>query len=138
IDQRAVQEIGSLEGIEKTTPIILANAQATFLDGKTAAVTLVGAPAPAFIMGPEFNKIDSGSVQDLLQPYAVSAEYFNARSWETSLYLNKSIDINGKSARLAVIRKNAQALGASCMYPSLENATHFGNFLKAKITLIIH
>ncbi|WP_313259538.1 ABC transporter permease [Sphingobacterium sp.] len=137
IDQRSVQEIGSLKGIVTATPIILANAQATFLDGKTAAVTLVGAPAPAFLMGPEVNKIDSGSVQDLLQPYAVSAEYFNARSWETSLYLNKPIEINGKSAKLAVITKNAQAFGASFMYTTLENASYFGNFPNDKVSLII-
>lgn len=137
IDQRAVQEIGSIQGIAKTIPIILANAQATFLDGKTAAVTLVGAPAPDFIMGPIASRIDSGAVQDLLQPNAVSAEYFNGRTWETSLYLNKPIEINGKSAKLAVITRNAQAFGASFMYTTLDNARILGNFSNNKVSLII-
>src|SRR5690606_8527228 len=41
IDARLVQELASLPGITKTSPVVLAPAQATFLDGKTASVTLV-------------------------------------------------------------------------------------------------
>lgn len=137
IDQRSVQEIASLSGIERAVPVVLSNAQATFLDGKTAAVTLVGAAAPEFIMGPIQSRIDSGSIQNLLQPISVSAEYFNARTWETSLYLNKPIEINGKSAKVSVITKNAQAFGASYMYTSLENARYFGNIPNDKVSLII-
>lgn len=137
IDQRSVQEIASLPGISRTIPVILAPAQATFLDGKTAAITLVGTPAPEFLMGPIQSRIDSGSIKDLMQPYSVSAEYFNARSWETDLYLNKPIEINGKSAKVSVITKNAQAFGASFMYSNLENARFFGNFPSNKVSLII-
>lgn len=137
IDQRSVQEIASLPGISRTIPVILAPAQATFLDGKTAAITLVGTPAPEFLMGPIQSRIDSGSIKDLMQPYSVSAEYFNARSWETDLYLNKPIEINGKSAKVSVITKNAQAFGASFMYSNLENARFFGNFPTNKVSLII-
>jgi putative ABC transport system permease protein len=128
IDQRSVQEIASLPGISRTIPVILAPAQATFLDGKTAAITIVGTPAPEFLMGPIQSRIDSGSIKDLMQPYSVSAEYFNARSWETDLYLNKPIEINGKSAKVSVITKNAQAFGASFMYSNLENARFFRKF----------
>ncbi|MCT1530110.1 FtsX-like permease family protein [Sphingobacterium daejeonense] len=137
IDQRSVQEIASLPGISRTIPVILAPAQATFLDGKTAAITIVGTPAPEFLMGPIQSRIDSGSIKDLMQPYSVSAEYFNARSWETDLYLNKPIEINGKSAKVSVITKNAQAFGASFMYSNLENARFFGNFPSNKVSLII-
>ena len=137
IDQRSVQEIASLPGISRTIPVILAPAQATFLDGKTAAITIVGTPAPEFLMGPIQSRIDSGSIKDLMQPYSVSAEYFNARSWETDLYLNKPIEINGKSAKVSVITKNAQAFGASFMYSNLENARFFGNFPSNNVSLII-
>ena len=137
IDQRSVQELGSIRGIERTIPVVMAPAQATFLDGKTAAITLVGAPAPEFLMGPIDSRIDSGSIRDLMQPYSVSAEYFNARSWETDLYLNKPIEINGKAAKISAITKNAQAFGASFMYTSLENARFYGNFPNNKVSLII-
>lgn len=137
IDQRLVQEIGSLSFIAQTEPVVIASAQATFLDGKTAGVTLVGAAMPSFKMGPIISKIKEGNLSDLMQPYAVSAEFFSAKTWNTSLNLGKPIEINGKSAQIKVITKNAQAFGASLMYTSIENARFYGNVSPTKISLVI-
>jgi putative ABC transport system permease protein len=62
IDKRLVQQIGSLNDIEHTYPVILAPARATFLDGKTASVTLIGADAPDFVMGPKTERIKEGNL----------------------------------------------------------------------------
>lgn len=137
IDQRLVQEIGSLSFVKTTEPVVIAAGQATFLDGKTANVTLVGTTAPTFSMGPIPSKIKEGNINDLTQPYAVSAEFFSAKTWNTTLKLGKAIEINGKSAQIKVITKNAQAFGASLMYTDIENARFFGNVPPSKISLII-
>lgn len=137
IDQRLVQEIGSLPFIKSTDGIIVTPGQATFLDGKTAAVTLVGSSAPEFIMGPTANRIKEGNIADLMQPYSVSAEFFSAKTWNTTLNLNKPIEINGKAARIKLITKNAQAFGASLMYTSVENARYLGNVSPSKISIVV-
>ncbi|WP_225552209.1 ABC transporter permease [Sphingobacterium bovistauri] len=137
IDQRLVQQIASLPEVESTFPVVLAPGQASFLDGKTAGVTLVGANSPQFIMGPIPDKIEEGNLSDLVQPFSVSAELYNAKTWKTDLYLNKPIEINGKSAKIGVITKNAQAFGASLMYTSMENAIVLGNASPSKVSIII-
>ena len=137
IDQRLVQQIGSLPGIESTYPVVLSAGQASFLDGKTAGVTLVGSNSPQFIMGPVQEKIEEGHIADLVQPFSVSAEMYNAKTWKTDIFLNKPIEINGKSAKIAVITKNAQAFGASLMYTSMENAYVLGNASPSKVSIII-
>lgn len=137
IDQRLVQEIGSLPFIAQAEPVVIASGQATFLDGKTAAVTLVGSVAPSFMMGPIESKIKEGNIEDLMQPYAVSAEFFSAKTWSTTISLGKAIEINGKSAQIKVITKNAQAFGASLMYTSIENARFLGNVSPTKISIVI-
>ena len=137
IDQRLVQQIGSLPGIESTYPVVLSAGQASFLDGKTAGVTLVGTNSPQFIMGPVQEKIEEGHIADLVQPFSVSAEMYNAKTWKTDIFLNKPIEINGKSAKIAVITKNAQAFGASLMYTSMENAYVLGNASPSKVSIII-
>lgn len=137
IDQRLVQQIGSLQGIESTHPVVLSAGQASFLDGKTAGVTLVGTNSPQFIMGPVQEKIEEGHISDLVQPFSVSAEMYNAKTWKTDISLNKPIEINGKSAKIAVITKNAQAFGASLMYTSMENAYVLGNASPSKVSIII-
>ena len=137
IDQRLVQEIGSLKGVKSTSPVVLAPAQATFLDGKTAAITLVGSPAPQFAIGPISERIYEGNALSLIEPNAVSAEFFSAKNWNTELFLNKSLEINGRSAQLRVITKNAQAFGASYMYTNIENARFYGNVSPSKVSIII-
>lgn len=137
IDSRLVQQIGSLAAIEKTYPVVMAPATASFLDGKSAAVMLVGTQSPDFILGPTVDKIAEGTLLDLLQPAVVSAELYNAKTWKTTLQRNKTIEINGKSAKLALITKNAQAFGASLMYTSIENAQLLGNASPNKVSIIV-
>ncbi|WP_293932596.1 ABC transporter permease [Sphingobacterium sp. UBA6645] len=137
IDQRLVQQIGSLPAVDIAYPVVLAPAQAAFLDGKTAAVTLVGSPVPEFIMGPIPNRIAEGEISSLIDPNAVSAETFSAKTWNTELHLDKPIEINGKRAMITVLTKNAQAFGASLMYTSLENARLLGNADPSKVSLIV-
>lgn len=137
IDNRLVQQIASLPGVESTFPVVLAAGQASFLDGKTAGITLVGANSPQFIMGPVPEKIEEGHIADLVQPSSITAELYNAKTWKTDLFLNKPIEINGKSAKIAVITKNAQAFGASLMYTSMENAIVLGNASPSKVSIII-
>ncbi|HIY75316.1 MAG TPA: ABC transporter permease [Candidatus Sphingobacterium stercorigallinarum] len=137
LDTRLVQQVQSVPGVLTAQPVVLANARATFLDGKTAGITLVGAPAPAFLMGPVEARIDSGQIAELSHPMKVSAEYFNARSWDTELFQGKPIEINGKSAQVAVITRNAQAFGASVMYTSLENARYLADVPIHQVHIII-
>lgn len=137
IDRRLVQQIASLPEVESTYPVVVAPAQASFLDGKTAPVTLIGTNSPSFIMGPVESKIHEGRLIDLIQPASVSAELYNVKTWKTTLELNKPIEINGKSAKIALITKNAQTFGASIMYTSIENAQMLGNVSPSKVSIII-
>lgn len=137
IDQRYVQEIGSLNGVIQAHPIVLAPAQATFLDGKTGAITLVGSQSPRFLAGPIQERIKEGEVANLMQPYSVSAEVYNAKNWETNLYLGQPLEINGKSAQIGVVTENAQAFGASYMYTDIHNARFFGNISPSKVSIIV-
>lgn len=137
IDRRLVQQVASLPEVESTYPVVVAPAQASFLDGKTAPVTLIGTNSPSFIMGPLESKIHEGRLIDLIQPASVSAELYNAKTWKTTLELNKPIEINGKSAKIALITKNAQTFGASIMYTSIENAQMLGNVSPSKVSIII-
>jgi putative ABC transport system permease protein len=136
IDQRYVQQLRSVAGVEQTFPILIVNCQASFLDGRTAGVSLIGSDAPTFITGPKAARIYEGRLADLATPEALSAEFFNASSWKTDLYLNKQIEINGKSARIKLITKKAQAFGGDFMYTTIENARHYGNLDASSVSII--
>jgi putative ABC transport system permease protein len=136
IDQRYVQQLRSIPGVEQSYAVIIGSGEARFLDGNTAGVTLIGSDAPLFIIGPNEKKIAEGNINDLNLPEAVSAEYYNAKSWKVNLFLNKPIEINGKAASIKLITKSAQAFGGNYMYTSLANARYYGNISPDKVSLI--
>ncbi len=136
IDARYVQELRSIPFVQQTYPVVIGSGEARFLDGQTAGVTVIGSDAPNFVIGPAPSKIFQGQLQDLNLPDAVSAEYFNAKSWGTDLFVNKTIEINGKSAIIKVITKQAQAFGGNYMYTNLTNARYLGNISPDKVSLI--
>ncbi len=136
IDQRYVQQLRSIPGVSQTYGVVIASAEARFLDGNTAGVQIIGSQAPEFVIGPNPTKIDQGNLQDLNMPEAVSAEFYNAKSWNTQLFLNKPIELNGKSAQIKVITKQAQAFGGNYMYTSLSNARYYGNVEPYKVSLV--
>jgi len=136
IDQRYVQQLRSVAGVEQTFPILIVGCEASFLDGRTAGVNLIGSGAPTFITGPKAERIYEGRLEDLATPEALSAEFFNASSWKTDLYLNKQIEINGKSARIKLITKKAQAFGGDFMYTTIENARYYGNLDASTVSIV--
>lgn len=136
IDQRYVQQLRSIKGVQNSHAVVIGSGEARFLDGNTAGISVVGSDAPGFVIGPKPEKIYQGNLNDLNLPEAISAEFYNAKSWNTDLYLNKPIEINGKSATIKVITKQAQAFGGNYMYTNLANARYFGNVPPDKISLV--
>ena len=137
IDLRYLQQLQSINGVEQAFPVVIGNAEAKFLDGNTAAVQIIGSDAPDFVIGPNQTRIFQGNLSDLSLPEAVSVEFFNAKSWNTDLYLNKQIELNSKSAQVKLITKNAQAFGGNYVYTNLFNARFYGNVDPSKVSLIV-
>lgn len=136
IDSRLVQEIRSIEGVEATYPIVIANVKATLNDGKIVPFILVGSEPTVFAGGPHPSKIVKGSVKDLAMQGATSIEYYNARSLKTNLRLDSSFEINGKFAKIVLETKNAQAFGGHYMFTTLKNLRYFSGIPQERISII--
>lgn len=137
IDSRYVQQLQSIENVIQAYPVVIANAEAKFLDGNTATVQIIGSDAPNFVIGPNNSRIYQGNIIDLTLPEAISVEFFNAKSWNTNLYLNKQMELNSKSAQVKLITKNAQAFGGNYVYTNLFNARFYGNIDPTKVSIIV-
>lgn len=137
IDSRLTQEVRSIEGVENSFAMLMTQVPATFKEGKTASVLLIGSEAPTFIGGPRQNIISGGSIQDLSSAGNISVEYFNLKAWNTSLKLNDQLEINKKTATVKVTTKNAQGYGGNFVYTNLQNARFFSNVPNDKITAVV-
>lgn len=137
IDSRIAQEIKSIEGVEISQSILLANASITLPNGKTGAVNLVGSDGPGFIAGPHPSKVLEGSLSDLAQRSSVSLEYFNAKTFGLPAEPGQTFELNKKQAISRVITRNAQRFGGDNMYTSIDNVRYFSDLPPDKVNAII-
>lgn len=136
-DVRKVQEIRSIEGVSTAYGMVLAGGTATFSNGKSAPVTLIGSEAPAFAAGPTPQKILQGNIATLQQNAAVSADFYDASVYETTLELGMQFEINGKRAVIGAITDNLRGFAGNTMYTTIERARYFGNGNAYDISAVI-
>lgn len=136
LDERLVQEIRSIAGVQETYAVVVASGSVKFADGKTAMVSLIGSEAPNFAAGPRPDLVLDGKISNLIDDGAVSAEFYDESTFNNSVAVGTSVEINGKSAVIKVRTKNARGFGGSFFYTTLSKARYFGGFPDNKISCV--
>jgi putative ABC transport system permease protein len=136
-DVRKVQEIRSIEGVSTAYGMVLAGGTATFSNGKSVPVTLIGSEAPAFAAGPTPQKILQGNTATLQENAAVSADFYDASVYEIALEPGIQFEINGKRAVIGAVTNNLRGFGGNTMYTTIERARYFGNGNAYDISAVI-
>ncbi len=136
LDERIVQEIRSIEGVENTYAVIATGGIVKFKDGKTAPVTLIGSESPVFAGGPNPKKIVNGNINDLNLDGAISAETLDESIFNNSVALNTRVEINGKEAFIRLQTKNARSFAGTIFYTTLSKARYFGNYPDTKVNAV--
>lgn len=137
LDVRKVREIRSIEGVAEAYPMVLAGGTATFPNGKSTGIILVGSEAPTFAAGPLPEKILLGSLERLQTEAAVSADLYDAPTYEIETTPGAEFEINGKRAVIGAQTNNLRGFGGSMMYTTLERARYFGNSSTTDISAVV-
>jgi len=137
LDVRKVREIRSIEGVAEAYPMVLAGGTATFANGKSTGIILVGSEAPTFAAGPLPGKILLGSLERLQTEAAVSADLYDAPTYEIETAPGAEFEINGKRAVIGAQTNNIRGFGGSMMYTTLERARYFGNSGTTDISAVV-
>ncbi|MCB0496286.1 MAG: FtsX-like permease family protein [Cyclobacteriaceae bacterium] len=127
LNSSLVNEIKSIEGVKETYAASVGAAIVKFDNGQTAPVILVGSDAPYFAAGPNPEKIIDGSVEDLQADRNVSADFFDASTFDYPIKKGTRMEINNKEAVISVITRNARGFGGSYMFTGLANERLFTN-----------
>lgn len=137
LDVRKVREIRSIEGVAEAYPMVLAGGTATFSNGKSASIILVGSEAPTFAAGPLPEKILQGSLERLQTEASVSVDLYDAPTYEIETTPGTEFEINGKRAVIGAQTNNLRGFGGSMMYTTLERARYFGNSSTTDISAVV-
>lgn len=136
LDERIVREIKSIDGVQETYSVVVASGSVKFADGKTAIVNLIGSEAPDFAAGPRAELIIDGSLSQLIDDAAFSAEIYDESTFNNSVAPGTMVEINGKSAVIKVRTRNARGFGGSFFYTTLSKARYFGGFSANRISCV--
>ena len=119
IDVRIGYQIESLDGVEKTYPLVIAGGLAKFQGGQSAPVQIVGIQPPRFTGRPW--RIQKGDLTDLLEEGAVSVEYFERRNLNNAR-VGTPFEINGRRVFAAVETLGVRGFGATYIYTTTSRA----------------
>lgn len=136
LDERYVREIRSVDGVANTYPVVVSNGLVKFKNGKTASVLLIGSEAPVFVAGPNPVKVFKGKINDLAQDQAVSAEFFDQKTFDAELEVGTRVEINGKEAQISLQTKNARGFAGAFFYTTLSKARYYGGFPENKVSIV--
>ena len=136
IDAAVAREVRSIKGVETSYPIVVAPGVASFSNGKTAPVNIIGSEAPHFVAGPLKEKIIKGRADELIADFAISADFFDASTLANPTDIGTEMEINGKKAMVKVQTKDARGFGGSFFYTTLSKARFYGNFPDDKVSAV--
>ncbi|PAC29854.1 FtsX-like permease family protein [Flectobacillus sp. BAB-3569] len=136
LDERYVREIRSVDGVANTYPVVISNGLVKFKNGKTASVLLIGSGAPVFVAGPNPVKVFKGKISDLAQDQAMSAEFFDQKTFDAALEVGTRVEINGKEAQISLQTKNARGFAGAFFYTTLSKARYYGGFPENKVSIV--
>jgi putative ABC transport system permease protein len=137
LDSRLVNEVRSIPGVGRTSPMIIAPAMATFPDGTTATVELLGSDAPDLLAGPVQQDIMAGKRENLLLEGNVSGDYFDRNLFGGSADVGLEFEINGKRAVFGATTDNLRGFAGSLMYTTTERARYYSGLPSNVINAVI-
>jgi len=136
IDQSLVREIRSIEGVENSYSVVVTGAVATFSNGKSVPVTLIGSDPPHFVAGPNAKKTGNANILSLLQDNAISADFFDASTFASPTDTGTELEINGKRAFISLQTRDARGFGGSYFYTTISKVRFYSNFPADKVSAI--
>ncbi len=137
LDIKKMNEVLSITGVKEAYPIVIAGGSATYKNGATAGLLLIGSDSPTFPAGPKPKNIKKGEISDLQKDLAISSDFFDTETLGGSTTPGTMLEINGKRAVIEVQTKGVRGFGAPIAYTTIERARYFGGIPSTIINAVL-
>lgn len=137
LDTRVIAEARSIPGVRHAEPMVIAPAMATFADGTTATVEVIGSEAPTFGAGPLPEDIIEGKLENLMQEAAVSGDFYDKFLFGGTSSVGTEFEINGRRAVFGVQTKNARGFAGAFMFSTAERARYYAGLPANTINAVL-
>ena len=80
-DVRWVNQLRSVPGVDGAYSLVMANVNVRFPNGDNSPAVIIGSDYPEMAAGPSSGLLNSGTMQDLMNPNTVSADFYDNRAF---------------------------------------------------------
>lgn len=124
-DERWVNQLRSVEGVDNTHGFVLAGVTVKFPNGDEAPAFVIGSDYPALAAGPSAELINTGTIQDLALPGTVSTDFYDNKTFGYDVVRGTRFEINGKAATVGATTKNAKGFNNPILYTTTSKARYY-------------
>ena len=137
LDLRWVNQLRSIDGVTSTHGFVITNVSARFPNGKDAPAVIIGSDYPAMAAGPYTDLVYSGSISSLVAPEIVSTDFYDNKTLRYEVKPGTRFEINGKSATVGVMTKDAKGFTSPLIYTSTDKARYYTGMSPTQVSGII-
>lgn len=136
-DARWVNQLRSVPGVDESHGIVIAAVSVRFPTGDNSPAFILGSDYPEMAIGPSASLLNSGSLQNLIEPGTVSADYYDNRTFNYDVRKGTTFEINGKRAVVGATTKNAKGFSSPLLYTTTSKARFFSGLSEYLVNGVI-
>ncbi|MDD3788203.1 MAG: FtsX-like permease family protein [Petrimonas sp.] len=136
-DVRWINQIRSINGVDDTHGIVVANVSVKFPNGHDSPAIVIGSDYPQLAAGPSASLLKTGTISDLTHPGTVSADFYDNKTFGYDVEPGTYFEINGKLAQVGVTTKNAKGFSSPLLYTTTSKARYFSGTSDFSVNAII-
>ncbi|MCE5205606.1 MAG: ABC transporter permease [Porphyromonadaceae bacterium] len=137
LDVRWVNQLRSIDGVTGTHGFVITNVSARFPNGKDAPAMIIGSDYPAMAAGPYADLVYSGSINSLAAPEIVSTDFYDNKTLRYEVEPGTRFEINGKSATVGVMTKDAKGFTSPLIYTTTDKARYYTGMSPTQVSGVI-
>ncbi len=137
LDVRWVNQLRSIDGVTGTHGFVITNVSARFPNGKDAPAMIIGSDYPAMAAGPYADLVYSGSISSLAEPEIVSTDFYDNKTLRYEVVPGTRFEINGKSATVGVMTKDAKGFTSPLVYTTTDKARYYTGMSPTQVSGVI-
>lgn len=136
-DTRWVNQLRSIPGVDGAHGIVIAGVSVRFPDGNNSSAMIIGSDYPEMAAGPSARLLNSGSMQNFLDPGTVSADFYDKKAFHYDIQKGTTFEINGKNAVVGITTKNAKGFSNPLIYTTTSKARFYSGFSENLVNGVI-
>lgn len=137
LDVRWENQLRSIDGVTGTHGFVITNVSVRFPNGKDAPAMIIGSDYPVLAAGPYADLVYSGSIGSLAAPEVVSTDFYDNKALRYEVKPGTRFEINGKSATVGVMTKDAKGFSSPLIYTTTDKARYYTGMSPTQVSGVI-